>query len=1714
MTLTIADIVTRRVETVSPEMMMTAAAVIMAEKKISCLVAVSQGKPVGILTEVDLVHAGCQQIDMDSTPVAAFISRPPITIRLNQNIYDAFDFLVEHHIRHVVVVSADGLLEGLISFTDIIKSLSFDDYLKTKRVVDEMSKTVATITPQASVLDAMMLMNRCGISCVVISGGERAQGIFTERDAVRMIAAHIDMANTAVVDVMSTPLHALPLNASLLEASDAMREAGIRRMVIVDELGAAAGILTQFDVIRGLESLRIRHFRHMHERVEERLSESQQLLAEKSELERILNASSAVLYRCAWQADGEHGQFVGTYISPAITSLLGYERQACLQPGWWLDHIHPDDMRKVQANMARLFEREEVDHSYRFASSAGDYRWIQDHSRLHKGVDGKPDELIASWLDITSSRKSEQRVLESEEMYRSLIEQSFDCIMILDADGKIVFANAVCAASFGSTKDEIIGRNLFEIVHPDEQEQMRLRFTQRMSGGGPDSYYESRIVRKNGEIAWVEVSGRLITWHGAPADLITLRDISERKQAAESLLLTQFALDHAPDAVYWMEPDGTFRYVNEAAARMLGYPRETLLGMGVADIDPALPDGIPPEMARASREAGAGRIETTHRTRDGRIIPVEITVGCIAYHGMEYHCSFVRDISGRKAAEETLQASEYRFRSLFNEARDMMHIVGTDGRIIDVNQTELDMLGYSRVEMIGKPVAEITCPEYRDDTLARIRQIMRGEILPLIESALHTREGACIHVELSSTPQYSDTGHVVAGRAILRDITERKQKEKLLARRERQLALLAKAGQSINESLDEAEIGRKLVDLSRKLVVSESGMVGFVREGKVCFSEYVNADESMAIDLSFASGYGVPGHVLLTRSAYISDDAEHDERVIPEIQQALGFCKLIDVPLLDSQGEVLGCFEMHDRLDGACFDAQDLEMMQGLAAIAAAALVNARLLAEQRLNRLEIEQAAERMRRILDADFDAIIVHQDFKVVFSNHQAQQLFGYSSLQETLGVDVMSCYPAEYRHFAARAGRRAMRTGKVLGRMEMSGLSRTKSEPFPIEIASTPIQWAGKPALVTIVRDITQRKAAQEQIFSSLKLAESDRASMRAILNNLPFMAWLKDENSVYLAVNERFAHAFGVDNAETLVGKTDFDICPQDLAIAYRADDCQVMESGLPKHLEELAELNGERRWFETFKSPVFNGSGLVIGTAGTAADITAHMNSEEQMRLLKSAVASVSESIIITDVAGVIVYVNPSFTRNTGFTLDEAIGKTPAILNSKRQAKSFYRHFWQTIMDGEPWSGRILDRRKDGTIFPVHLSVAPIFDDTGATTHFVAVHEDLTEAEKMQKQLMQSQKMESVGIMAGGIAHDFNNLLASLTGNMYLLRLHHQGDEEVVERTRNMETSMYRAAKMIQQLLTFARKDRPEMHDMDLRGFIKEVQKLVQASLPENIAFALDCPMTEPVWIHGDATQLQQVLLNLVVNARHAVSGKPDGRIILQLGHDHPDAQLMAEHAQASSDEGWCYLRCTDNGCGIEPAALEHIFDPFFTTREAGQGTGLGLAMVYGAVQNHSGIIDVQSSEGEGTVFTIYLPLRSAREVDFSDDNDVCIDGTGKGILLVDDEPGLRLVLAEVLQQNGFAVWVASDGEEAVDLFRKNSNSIDLVLMDVVMPNMGGVAAAEEIRAMHADLPIIFQTGYGEDTQLTAAQTISHSESLQKPVKIPELLLLIEESLR
>ncbi|HXH64138.1 MAG TPA: PAS domain S-box protein [Mariprofundaceae bacterium] len=400
----------------------------------------------------------------------------------------------------------------------------------------------------------------------------------------------------------------------------------------------------------------------------------------------------------------------------------------------------------------------------------------------------------------------------------------------------------------------------------------------------------------------------------------------------------------------------------------------------------------------------------------------------------------------------------------------------------------------------------------------------------------------------------------------------------------------------------------------------------------------------------------------------------------------------------------------------------------------------------------------------------------------------------------------------------------------------------------------------------------------------------------------------------------------------------------------------------------------------------------------------------------------------------------------------------------------------------------------------LRISSAPVTGE--GQTWVLAVMEDITEQRALEANLRQAQKIEALGTLVGGIAHDFNNILTGMLGNIYLAQTDAELPAGIMEYLIVAEDMGYRAADLISQMLTFARKGRFDMQRLELNRRLGEAfdKRLLMA--PENIRLAREfCAEELPVL--GDLAQIEQVLMNLLGNARDALAGRPDPGITVRLERFEPDAHFRSAYPGEAAG-AYARLSVEDNGVGIAPQHLERIFEPFFTTKDVGSGTGLGLAMAYTIVQRHGGLIEVESTEGVGTAFRIYLPLIDSADAAQGTDEGGYVRGQGETILLADDEPEVLHSMSEVIGRLGYQVLAAADGEQAWTLFRAHRSDIVLAVLDVVMPGINGTEVAQRIRRVHPRLPIIFITGYdsGGDLGLLGGE---RTRVLAKPFRIDEL---------
>src|SRR6185369_8583538 len=401
-------------------------------------------------------------------------------------------------------------------------------------------------------------------------------------------------------------------------------------------------------------------------------------------------------------------------------------------------------------------------------------------------------------------------------------------------------------------------------------------------------------------------------------------------------------------------------------------------------------------------------------------------------------------------------------------------------------------------------------------------------------------------------------------------------------------------------------------------------------------------------------------------------------------------------------------------------------------------------------------------------------------------------------------------------------------------------------------------------------------------------------------------------------------------------------------------------------------MNGRDRYIMFDAAPVYDANGVLIAAIETLQDISERKRTEANMRLQSAALQAAANAIVITDKSGAIEWVNPAFTILTGYSAEEAIGRNPReLVKSGVHDQAFFKKLWDTILKGEVWRGQIMNRHKDGTLYPEGQTITPVKEADGEITHFIAIKRDLTEQRKLEEQLQHAQRMESVGTLAGGIAHDFNNILSAIIGYGQFSLLKMPGDDPLRHNIESMLEAADRAARLTRELLLFSRKQPTDKKPVDLNLVVAKVEKFLRKVIGEDIMYNTVIHEA-PLPVLADEHQLEQVLMNLATNARDSM---PKGGTLTVATEN---ILLGSEFVSANSYRvpgPYALITVSDTGEGMDEATRQRIFEPFFTTKEVGKGTGLGLAVTYGIIKQHDGYINVYSEPGGGTTFRIYLPL-------------------------------------------------------------------------------------------------------------------------------------------
>ena len=1067
--------------------------------------------------------------------------------------------------------------------------------------------------------------------------------------------------------------------------------------------------------------------------------------------------------------------------------------------------------------------------------------------------------------------------------------------------------------------------------------------------------------------------------------------------------------------------------------------------------------------------AGSGKRETSTGNTYGSWIVLLAGIFLTALLARYFHAGILREISERKQAEEALQKSEQKYRSIFENAVEGIFQSTAEGKYISVNPAYARIFGYGSPEELMTEVTNIgpglyVHPEDRDRLLKILDE--KGSVEGL-DLQVVRKDRERIWVSTSARLVRDDAGKALYYEGTVEDITARKEAEdELLASRLR-----------LSEAMNLAGIVYWEVDLETKEFIFNDLFYAFYgttaeREGGYRMSReeygkrFIHPGDT-GIFRQFAEKR------LASKEREFQNDGEH--RIIRRDGGVRHILVRVRVSR-DATGR-------ETRYWGASQD------------------ITERKKAEEALARSE-----EKYRSIFENAIEGIFQSTPIgKLVSVNPALARIHLYDSPEEMVrDVDDIGKKLWVSSEERKRYVDILRRDNAVVFEAEQY---RKDGTTCLLSLTARAVKdREGKIVLYEgTVKDITEQKKAEDM----LRRSEAGLAAAQRIAH---IGSWEWDIVSDSTLWSDETFRIFELQPGKNL----DLDrkvfldaIHPEDRSRVDRARS-EALDGAKEYDVEyRICIANGKEKIIHALGEVVRGADGEPLVMRGTVHDITDRRRAEEEQAKLWSAVERAGEGVfMVTPDDNRFTYVNSAFCKAYGLSREELVEKSTAILRSDRHPQSFHDAIWSELEKGKTWSGRQTRKRKDGTPIEVETTIAPVRDASGTIIHYVGVERDITEQLRTESQLRQAQKMEAIGTLAGGVAHDFNNILAVIMGLGNLMQMDIDPNDRNKPYIDQIVLSSEKAADLTQSLLAFSRKQRITLEPHNVGDVVTSMTKLLKRLLPEDIELKLDLADKDAVALL-DVSQMDQVLMNLSTNARDAMP--KGGTLTIRTEKTKLDRKFRKTHGFGKPGE-YVHLSVSDTGMGMDEKTTARIFDPFFTTKEVGKGTGLGLASVYGIVRQHNGYITVTSALLKGTTFDIYLPLVEA-PVETEPAAGADVTGGSETILVLEDDRAVRNMIVRILTSQGYATLEASNGDDAIRVYNEHKDTVRLILLDVVMPGKNGREVFDEIARIEPGVKAIFMSGYAGDIVVEKGVQKDRVDFLQKPVSVPKLLGKVREVL-
>ena len=1263
----------------------------------------------------------------------------------------------------------------------------------------------------------------------------------------------------------------------------------------------------------------------------------------------------------------------------------------------------------------------------------------------------------------TSERKQAIEALRlSEEKFSKAFLTSPDAIGLNKLkDGTFIEINDGFSNLTGFGKNEVVGKSSLEIdiwAVPED----RTRFVRELVRHGEVNDFEAEFITKSGTKRTGLVSGRLIDVQREQWILTITRDITERKKAEKTLVENEermrVALEGANIAVFNQDTDLRYTWVynpqrEHSMSAVVGKSdRELLSPQDVKEIV-----GIKEKVLSSGKGAHAEISLERNGDRsyfDLTVEPLRNEKGrIVGITGASL------DITNRKKAEEQFLLQKAYFQQLFESAPEAIVLLTADEHIIQVNQEFTRLFGYSQEDTVGRELNDLIVPHtHKQEGLTLSRRVAQGSIIST-ESIRQRKDGTLVDVSILGRPVRVEGGQI-ALYAIYREITDRKRAEEALRKSESSFRGLFN---SVSDAIYIQDREGRFVDVNQGAV----NMYGFPREYLVGKNP---------------SDISAPGKNDLAKIEGLV------QRAFDGVPQQFEFWGV------RKNGEE---FPKEVRVSKGTYFGQEVVIA----------------LAQDITGRKRFETVLQETNRTLESLIKAsplaiTVMDQECEIQLWNPAAERMFGWKA-DEVIG-NFNPIVPEEDRHEFIASHTNVV-NGKTIREFEVR---RRKKDGTPIDInRSTAVIHdvdGNIKGIMAVLADITERKRAEE------KLRESEER-LRLALTGANMMSWELDATSGKVTWSEMSERFYGLRPNEFKGTREAYVqlIHPDDRVAAE-----QMMDESFKHGTEYKSEFrviwpDGSVHWLAAFGKATRDERGRPVRMSGIGVDVTERKRTEEAIQRLHQAVEQTDEVIIMTEPDGVITYVNPAFEKLYRYSREEVIGKTPRVLKSGGMTQEYYTLFWRDLVAGKSIRAEHINKTKDGKIVIVEASVNSVYDARGKLTGFIAVQEDISdrkrnesERKRLEAQLLQTQKLESIGTLAGGIAHDFNNILGIILAYSSSLRNARLPFEKVVSAADVINQAVGRGAELVKQILTFARKTDVVYGLVNINTMIRELKRMLAETLPRTITIATELGNDVPD-VTADATQVHQAILNICVNARDAM---PAGGKLTLRTHIGTRSEVSSYFPEATS-ERYIRVSISDTGTGMDESTRQRIFEPFFTTKPKGKGTGLGLSVVYGVVKNHNGFVRVDSEIGRGTTFHLYFPapIHAVQPSEKTQGSLVDIPGGSECILVVEDEEPLLNVLSGLLKSKGYRVFMAHDGYEAVETYEQHHKEISVVVSDLGLPKMTGQDAFLRMKSVNPRVKVIFGTGYLDPELKTELLNLGAKGFLAKPYSQDDLLRRIRE---